>query len=131
MNTKVLLRNVGVATVLTSLLLVGGCKKYRKSKSAENTTKYADTLQKIVAQRFLPKEMLGSGQMQSLRWPNFSDYQSIVATFYDDRNYEVAWTRDGVPTGSAKAFIQQFQHADAKGAQSRKTTMHRDGHGWC
>ena len=115
MNTKVLLRNVGVATVLTSLLLMGGCKKHRKSKSAENTTKYADTLQKIVAQRLLPKEMLGSGQMKSLRWPDFSDYQAIVATFYDDRNYEVAWTRDGVPTASANAFIQQFQHADAKG----------------
>jgi murein L,D-transpeptidase YcbB/YkuD len=115
LNTKVLLRNIGVTTVLTSLLLVGGCKKHRKSKSAENTTKYADTLQKIVAQRYLPKEMLGSGQLESLRWPNFSDYESMVATFYDDRNYEVAWTRDGVPTASANAFIQQFQHADAKG----------------
>ena len=116
LNTKVLLRNIGAATVMTALLLAGGCnKKYRKSKSAENTTKYADNLQKIVAEKYLPKDMLGSGQMQSLRWPNFSDYQSIVATFYDDRNYEVAWTRDGAPTASAKAFIQQFQQADAKG----------------
>ena len=115
LNTKVLLRNIGAATVIAALLLAGCNKKYRKSKSVQNTTKYADNLQKIVAEKYLPKEMLGSGQMQSLRWPNFSDYQSIVATFYDDRNYEVAWTRDGQPTAPAKAFIQQFQQADAKG----------------
>jgi murein L,D-transpeptidase YcbB/YkuD len=96
-------------------MLAGGCKKHRKTKSAENTDKYADTIQKIVVAHHLPKEMLGAGQMAGLRWPDFSDYQPIVASFYDDRNYEVAWTRDGAPTASAKAFMQEFQQADAKG----------------
>jgi L,D-transpeptidase YcbB len=107
---------VGVACALSILLLIGGCKsKHRKTRSAENTDKYADTLQKIVAAHHLPKEMLDAAKLQGLRWPDFSDYQANVARFYDDRNYEVAWTRDGKPTPSANAFIQQFQQADAKG----------------
>jgi len=102
---KVSVRSVGCVGVLAALLLAGGCKKPRKTTSAENTTDYAGNLQTLVATRKLP----------SLRWPNFSDYQAAVTTFYNDRNFEVAWTRDGKPTASARAFMQAFQEADAKG----------------
>ena len=91
--------------VLATLLLAGGCKKPRKTKSAENTTAYAGNLQVLVDTKKLP----------SLRWPNFSDYQAYVNQFYDDRNFEVAWTRDGSPTAQARAFIEAFKDADAKG----------------
>jgi murein L,D-transpeptidase YcbB/YkuD len=87
------------------LLVAGGCRRHRKSISAENTTDYAGNLQALVATKKLP----------SLRWPNFSDYENAVTTFYDDRNYELAWTRDGKPTKTALAFIEQFKNADAKG----------------
>jgi murein L,D-transpeptidase YcbB/YkuD len=90
---------------LAALLLVGGCKKPRKTTSAENTTDYADTLQALVATKKLP----------SLRWPNFSDYQAFVTQFYNDRNFELAWTRDGKPTAAAQSFMQAFRTADAKG----------------
>ena len=102
---KVSLRTVGATCVLALLLLAGGCKKHRKTKSAENTTDYAGNLQALVATKKLP----------SLRWPDFSDYQPSVTQFYDDRNFEVAWTRDGTPTGQAQAFMQAFQDAGAKG----------------
>ena len=72
-------------------------------------------MQKVVATKQLPKEMLDVKEMPSLRWPDFSDYQTIVATFYDDRNYEIAWTRDGAPTAAAKGFMQAFHDAGAKG----------------
>jgi murein L,D-transpeptidase YcbB/YkuD len=97
------------------LLLVGGCRSHRKTKSAPNTDAYAGNLQKLVAKPQLPKELLDAKELPSLRWPDFSDYQPIVAKFYDDRNYEIAWTRDGAPTVAAKAFIQAFQDAGAKG----------------
>jgi len=87
------------------LLLAGGCRRHRKSTSAENTTDYAGNLQALVATKKLP----------SLRWPNFSDYQTAVTTFYDDRNYELAWTRDGRPTATSLAFIAQFKDAASKG----------------
>ena len=102
---RVSFRTVGAVCALAALLMAGGCRRHRKSTSAENTTDYAGNLQALVATKKLP----------SLRWPNFSDYEQAVTTFYDDRNYELAWTRDGKPTETALAFIDQFDNAGAKG----------------
>jgi murein L,D-transpeptidase YcbB/YkuD len=88
-----------------ALFFAAGCHRHRRTTSAPNTTDYADNIQALVAEKTLP----------ILRWPNYSDYQPAVATFYDDRNDEVAWTRDGKPTPQANAFIQAFQAAGAKG----------------
>jgi L,D-transpeptidase YcbB len=88
-----------------ALLLAGGCHRHRKTISAPNTTDYADNIRALVAQPRLP----------ILRWPHYADYQAAVTTFYDDRNDEVAWTRDGRPTAQATAFIQAFQNAEMKG----------------
>ena len=112
---KVSLRTACTASALTVLLLVGGCHRHRKSKSQPNTTAYADKLHEMVEKKVLPPEKVDTTKAPNLRWPNFSDYESIVASFYDDRNYEVAWTRDGAPTASAKGFIQAFQDAASKG----------------
>jgi L,D-transpeptidase YcbB len=112
---KVSLRSAGTAFALTVLLLTNGCHRHRKSKSAPNTTAYSDNLHELVQKKALPPEKVDTTKVPNLRWPNFSDYETIVATFYDDRNYEVAWTRDGTPTASATAFIEQFRDAGAKG----------------
>ena len=108
-------RSACTACALTVLLLLSGCHRHRKSKSAPNTDAYSDNLHQIVEKKALPPEKVDTTKTPNLRWPDFSDYESIVSTFYDDRNYEVAWTRDGAPTATATAFIQQFQNADAKG----------------
>jgi L,D-transpeptidase YcbB len=112
---KVSFRSVGAACVLAALLLASGCHRHRKSKSAPNTDAYSDNLHQLVEKKALPPEKVDTSKVPNLRWPNFSDYQTIVSTFYDDRNYEVAWTRDGAPTATATAFIKQFQDAAAKG----------------
>src|SRR4030081_174569 len=112
---RVSLRTVAAVCVMTLLVTADGCRRHRKTKSAPNTTEYADNLQKLVAKKLIPKEMLDAKENANLRWPNFSDYQPIVAKFYDDRNYEIAWTRDGAPTASATGFIKAFQDAGAKG----------------
>jgi murein L,D-transpeptidase YcbB/YkuD len=112
---KVSLRSVGAAFTLSLLLLAGGCHRHRKSKSQRNTDEYADKLHQLVEKKQLPREKVDTSKIPNLRWPNFSDYQASVATFYDDRNYEVAWTRDGAPTVSATGFIAAFQDAATKG----------------
>ena len=112
---KVPFRSACTACALIVLLLVSGCHRHRKSKSAPNTDAYSDNLHQLVEKKALPPEKVDTSKVPNLRWPNFSDYESYVATFYDDRNYEVAWTRDGAPTATATAFIQQFQDAGAKG----------------
>ncbi len=50
-----------------------------------------------------------------LHWPNVSDYQADIKTFYADRNDELAWSRDGKPTAAASGFIEAFRGAEAKG----------------
>jgi murein L,D-transpeptidase YcbB/YkuD len=112
---KVSVRSACTACALTLLLLAGGCHRHRKSKSAPNTDAYSDNLHQLVEKKALPSEKVDTSKVPNLRWPNFSDYESYIQTFYDDRNFEVAWTRDGVPTATATAFIQQFQDAAAKG----------------
>jgi murein L,D-transpeptidase YcbB/YkuD len=112
---KASLRSTCTACVLTVLLLASGCHRHRKSKSAPNTDAYSDNLHQLVEKKALPPEKVDTSKVPNLRWPNFSDYDSYVQTFYDDRNFEVAWTRDAVPTATATAFIQQFQDSAAKG----------------
>jgi len=96
---------VGWVCVTAAVLLAGGCRRHRKTTSAPNTADYASNLQALT----------GQSQLPMLRWPNYSDYQGDVKTFYDDRNYEVAWTRDGKPTAAASGFIEAFQGSEAKG----------------
>jgi murein L,D-transpeptidase YcbB/YkuD len=91
--------------VLSALLLVGGCRKPRKTTSAPNTTDYSDNIAALVAQ----------SQLSFLRWSNVSDYQIYIKTFYDDRNDEIAWTRDAKPTPAALGFMQAFKDAASRG----------------
>jgi murein L,D-transpeptidase YcbB/YkuD len=99
------LRLVAVSSLILLAVSLGGCHRRRKTTSAPNTTDYADNIHAVVAKPQLP----------ILRWPDYSDYQQIVATFYDDRNYEIAWLRDLKPTAQTTAFIHAFQDAGAKG----------------
>ena len=98
-------RAIVALAIFSTLVATDGCRKHRKTISAPNTTDYADNIQAVVQSKTL----------SILRWPNYSDYQPAVATFYDDRNSEVAWTRDGKPTKPALAFISAFNAAAAKG----------------
>jgi L,D-transpeptidase YcbB len=98
-------RYLPVLSALLLVSLIAGCHRHRKTTSAPNTTDYADNIRTITGQK----------KLSVLRWPNYSDYQPAVTTFYDDRNYEIAWLRDLKPTASATAFIHAFQDAEAKG----------------
>jgi murein L,D-transpeptidase YcbB/YkuD len=84
---------------------LAGCHRHRKTTSAPNTTDYAANIQAVVAQP----------QLSVLRWPNYSDYQPLVHTFYDDRNFEIAWLRDLKPTPASTALMKAFADAGEKG----------------
>ena len=101
-------RRTAITTLILLALLVAGCRHHRRSTSASNTADYADNI----------KAVLAKPQLTVLHWPNYTDYQPAVATFYDDRNYELAWLRDLKPTPETTAFIAAFQGAGAKGLNS-------------
>jgi len=116
-----LLRNpavrVGLSLSVLALALVpmAGCRggvkaliakfHHRKSKSKPNTTDYADNVAQVVS----------SPRLALLKWSDYSDYQAQVQQFYDDRNYELAWVRDGKPTDTTAALIALFADAAKKG----------------
>ncbi|HLI76067.1 MAG TPA: hypothetical protein VKV02_03910, partial [Acidobacteriaceae bacterium] len=97
------------------MLPLAGCRNHhlslsslfhhRKSKSKPNTTEYSDNLQAIVA----------APQIPLLKWSSYAEDQPVVQQFYDDRDWELAWTRDGKPTKATTALIQMFTDADKKG----------------
>ncbi len=100
------MRQWGAVCLLGTVVLAGGCKRHRKTTSAPKSDAYADALKPIVQAQ----------QIKVMHWPNFADYEPLVQTFYDDRNYEVAWVNDdGKPSPQATAFIDAFRHADQKG----------------
>lgn len=114
--THRVLRSALAGSLLAVLLLpMAGCRggiqgllakfHHRRSKSKPNTTDYAGTLQTVVS----------SNKLRILKWANYADYQGEVQKFYDQRNYELAWTRDGQPTEAARTLIQLFQNAALKG----------------
>ncbi len=89
----------------------GGVKAFtarlhpRRATSPPNTTDYAEDLERLLDQPTLPQ----------LRWPNYAADQATVRKFYADRDDELAWTRNSIPTPAAMDLLQQFESAAAKG----------------
>jgi murein L,D-transpeptidase YcbB/YkuD len=98
-------RSIGALCVLALLVSLDGCRRHRKTTSAPNTTSYSGNI----------RPFTDTTHLDFLRWPNISDYQPLVKTFYEDRNYEIAWSRDGNPTPAAMGFMKAFAQADLHG----------------
>ncbi len=112
-RSTLFLRIAAACALSLTLISTTGCKRsqvtnlfrHRKSISKPNTTDYSDDIQMLIA----------ASSLSVMRWPNYADYQQSIQTFYDDRNEELAWTRDAKPTTAALGFIEAFTQADAKG----------------
>ncbi len=78
---------------------------HRKSASKQNTTDYESNLQQVASSPRIP----------SMKWPDLSIYQPEVQQFYEDRDWELAWTRDQKPTEQAARFIELFGDSAKKG----------------
>lgn len=61
------------------------------------------------------RQIVATGQLADLRWPDFSDYQVRVRNFYEPSAYALAWTQRGAPTPQALNVIEALQQADSKG----------------
>jgi L,D-transpeptidase YcbB len=106
---------LAVVVVSCALLPMSGCKggikglvarfHHRKAKSPPNTTDYAGNVDRLVS----------SPRLAILHWPNYVDDQPTVQKFYDDRDDELAWTRDGRPTQATMELLQLFRDAAKKG----------------
>jgi L,D-transpeptidase YcbB len=63
------------------------------------------------------QEIVASGRLSDLRWPDFSDYEASLKGFYGPTSYAPAWTQAGQPTPQALAMIELFKAAGKRGLQ--------------
>ncbi len=61
------------------------------------------------------REIVASGKLSDLRWPDFPDYKIHLKNFYEPAGYAPAWLRNNQPTQQAQAVTQVLQQADSKG----------------
>ncbi len=88
------------------LLVVQGCRKSGPGGlTGPARPPYQDTMAPLVMAQHL----------DFMHWPDVADFQPAVEHFYEDRQYEPAWTKDGKVTGAAKGWIAAFSKADEKG----------------
>ena len=61
------------------------------------------------------RQLVISGALSDLRWPNFSPYQAQITRFYESSGYSLVWVRDNAPSDAARAAIAVLQSAAVKG----------------
>jgi L,D-transpeptidase YcbB len=59
--------------------------------------------------------LVTSGNLEAMRWPNFSDYRSSLQEFYAPAGFAPAWLRGSQPIPQASAMIGVFKDAANKG----------------
>ena len=63
------------------------------------------------------QELVAAGKLADLRWPDFSDYKTAVASFYEQTGYEPAWIDSSKPSAQAMSLIAAFRNASTKGLE--------------
>src|SRR5215467_8604295 len=64
------------------------------------------------------REIIESGKLSDLRWPDFSDYKPHLKSFYERSGYNPAWIRQAQASNQARAMIEVLKQADSKGLNS-------------
>ena len=69
------------------------------------------------AQAAALREIVASGRLADLRWPDFSDYKVSVDGFYAPASYAPAWIEGGRPSASALSMVQVFRDVWKRGLE--------------
>jgi L,D-transpeptidase YcbB len=61
------------------------------------------------------QNLISRGNLDGMRWPNFSDYRTWLQKFYEPTGYAPAWVQGAQPVPQATALIEIFKVAGKKG----------------
>src|SRR5258706_1359368 len=61
------------------------------------------------------QKLVNIGNLEGLRWPNFSDYRASLQKFFQPTGYAPAWVREAQPVPQALSLIEGFRNAGKKG----------------
>jgi murein L,D-transpeptidase YcbB/YkuD len=59
--------------------------------------------------------LVTSGNLEEMRWPNFSDYRNSIQEFYGPTGFTPAWLHGSQPLPQALLLIELFRDAGKKG----------------
>jgi len=98
---------IGLASVILTLNpdALSGSAALCRSAVATNTSSQTEAIRDIIA----------SGNLSTLRWPDFSDYQAHLKRFYEASGYSLVWSRNAQATDQAHVMIEVLKQADSKG----------------
>jgi L,D-transpeptidase YcbB len=72
------------------------------------------------------RAIITSERLADLQWPNFSEHNAAVKSFYDESGNRLGWSRGGKPTPQALESIGILEQAAQKGLDSKDY----DGEKW-
>lgn len=97
------------------MLLSGQTSTQKASSSPVATSAKVSSTQQPNGVPARLREIVTSGHLEELRWPNFTDYRAHLNNFYRPSAYKPAWISDGKPTTQAVDVIHILQDADREG----------------
>src|SRR5215467_3749833 len=112
--------NIMGRSALIGLLLVSLAASLQETGSSLASVRHT-TIVRFASPRSTEREIrkiVNSGHLSDLRWPDFSDYQVHIATFYKSFGYGLAWIQGAQATPQARAIIEVLRQADSKGLRS-------------
>ena len=63
------------------------------------------------------REIVASGRLDDLQWPDFSDYRNSLSEFYGHNGYAAAWMNGAEPSAQALSMIETLKDAWKKGLE--------------
>src|SRR5690348_8581609 len=63
------------------------------------------------------QSLVVAGNLDGMRWPNFSDYRVWLQKFYEPAGYSSAWLNGNEPISQAIAMIERFRNASQNGLE--------------
>ena len=68
-----------------------------------------------VGQQLDIQNLARTGNLEGMRWPDFSDYRNWVQKFYEPAGFAPAWVQGSQPVAQALSLIELFKEAGKKG----------------
>jgi murein L,D-transpeptidase YcbB/YkuD len=63
------------------------------------------------------QSLVTAGNLDGMRWPNYSDYRVWLQKFYEPAGYAPAWLQGNAPIAQALVMIERFRKASQNGLE--------------
>jgi murein L,D-transpeptidase YcbB/YkuD len=87
----------------------------RRIRFAWGTALLVVSLACLAGQQSDIQNLVTSGNLDGMRWPNFSDYRNWVQKLYEPTGFAPAWVQGSQPSPQALLLIELFKDAAKKG----------------